>query len=109
MRSREQRLGQSLGNEDLSGFIGTARYTSATLTLTGEDKDSDVTPNNPLFGAGMGVVEVGVRYDSLTFESASKEGPRLHQPPRQTSHAQHRQHPHVLRQLDANPLGQDRR
>jgi phosphate-selective porin OprO/OprP len=74
MRSREQRLGQSLSAEDLSDFIGTAWYTSATVIFTGEDEDSDVTPNNPLFGGGIGVVKVGVRYDRLTFESASKEG-----------------------------------
>ena len=80
MRSREQRLGQSLGNEDLSDFIGTAWYTSATLILTGEDKDSDVTPNDPLFGGGIGVVELGVRYDELRFESASKEGPAFTNP-----------------------------
>jgi phosphate-selective porin OprO/OprP len=80
MRSREQRLGQSLGNEDLSDFIGTAWYTSATVILTGEDKDSDVTPNDPLFAGGIGVVELGVRYDQLTFESASKEGPAFTNP-----------------------------
>ena len=74
MQSREERRGQSNRNEDLSDFIGTAWYTSATWILTGEDKDSDVTPNDPLFGGGIGVVEIGVRYDSLTFESASKEG-----------------------------------
>ncbi len=74
MQSREERLGQSNRNEDLSDFIGTAWYTSATWILTGEDKDSDVTPNDPLFGGGIGVVEIGVRYDSLTFESASKVG-----------------------------------
>jgi len=74
MRSREQRLGQSNRNEDLSDFIGTAWYSSATWIVTGEDKDSDVTPNNPLFGGGIGVVEIGIRYDSLTFESVSKEG-----------------------------------
>ena len=74
MRSREQRLGQSNRNEDLSDFIGTAWYTSATVIVTGEDKDSDVTPNDPLFGGGIGVVELGVRYDRLRFESASKSG-----------------------------------
>lgn len=74
MQSREERLGQSNRNEDLSDFIGTAWYTSATWIVTGEDKDSDVTPNDPLFRGGIGVVEIGVRYDSLTFESASKEG-----------------------------------
>jgi phosphate-selective porin OprO/OprP len=74
MQSREERLGQSNRNEDLSDFIGSAWYTSATWILTGEDKDSDVTPNDPLFRGGIGVVELGVRYDSLTFESASKAG-----------------------------------
>lgn len=74
MRSREQRLGQSNRNEDLSDFIGTAWYTSATWIVTGEDKDSDVQPNDPLFGGGIGVVEFGVRYDRLTFESVSKSG-----------------------------------
>ena len=74
MRSSEQRLGQSNRNEDLSDFIGKAWYTSATWIATGEDKDSDVEPNNPLFGGGIGVVELGVRYDRLGFESASKDG-----------------------------------
>lgn len=80
MQSREERLGQSNRNEDLSDFIGTAWYTSATWILTGEDKDSDVTPNDPLFSGGIGVVELGVRYDRLTFESASKEGPDFTNP-----------------------------
>lgn len=74
MQSREQRLGQSNRNADLSDFIGTAWYTSATWILTGEDKDSDVTPNQPLFQGGVGTVEIGARYDELTFESASTEG-----------------------------------
>ena len=80
MRSREAREGQSNRNEDLSDFIGTAWYTSATWILTGEDKDSDVTPNDPLFRGGIGVVEVGVRYDRLTFASASTEGPSFANP-----------------------------
>ena len=48
--------------------------TSATWIATGEDKDSNVRPNHPLFRGGIGVVELGVRYDRLTFESSSKEG-----------------------------------
>jgi len=80
MRSQEERIGQSNRNEDLSDFIGTAWYTSATWIVTGEDKDSDVTPNNPLFGGGIGVVEIGVRYDQLTFESDSKDGPDFTNP-----------------------------
>jgi phosphate-selective porin len=74
MQSREQRLGQSNRNEDLSDYIGTAWYVTGTWLVTGEDKDSDVQPNRPLFKGGFGAVEVGVRYDVLTFESAGKSG-----------------------------------
>ena len=80
MQSREERKGQSNRNEDLSDFVGTAWYTSATWLLTGEDKDSDVTPRRPLFQGGWGAFEVGVRYDQLTFESADKSGPDFTNP-----------------------------
>ena len=80
MRSTEQRQGQSNRNEDLSDFIGTAWYTSATWILTGEDKDSDVTPNDPLFQGGFGLVEIGVRYDRLTFKSALETGTPFRNP-----------------------------
>jgi phosphate-selective porin OprO/OprP len=80
MQSREQRLGQSNRNEDLSDFIGTAWYASATWIITGEDKDSDVTPNNPLFQGGLGLFEIGVRYDKLTFTSANTAGTAFRNP-----------------------------
>lgn len=80
MQSREQRIGQSNRNEDLSDFIGTAWYTSATWLVTGEDKDSDVTPNEPLFQGGFGAVEIGARFDQLTFTSAGTEGPAFRNP-----------------------------
>jgi phosphate-selective porin OprO/OprP len=74
MQSREQRIGQSNRDQDLSDYIGTAWYVTGTWLITGEDKDSDVQPRRPLFKGGFGAVEVGVRYDVLTFESASKSG-----------------------------------
>ncbi len=80
MQSREERLGQSNRNQDLSDFIGTAWYTSVTWLVTGEDKDSDVQPRRPLFKGGFGAVEIGVRYDELTFESAGKTGPDFTNP-----------------------------
>lgn len=80
MRSREQRLGQSNRNQDLSDFIGTAWYTSATWILTGEDKDSDVTPDEPLFQGGFGTLEIGARYDQLAFRSAGTDGPAFTNP-----------------------------
>jgi phosphate-selective porin len=80
MQSREQRLGQSNRNEDLSDFIGTAWYTSATWIVTGEDKDSDVTPNDPLFQGGLGLFEIGARFDRLTFKSANSTGTAFRNP-----------------------------
>jgi phosphate-selective porin OprO/OprP len=74
MQSREQRIGQSNRNQDLSDFIGTGWYASATWFVTGEDKDDNINPKNPLFQGGIGAIEIGARYDQLEFTSASKTG-----------------------------------
>jgi phosphate-selective porin OprO/OprP len=74
MQSREERLGQSNRNADLSDFIGTAWYASATWFVTGEYKDSDIGIRRPLFQGGPGAIELGLRYEQLTFESAGKTG-----------------------------------
>ena len=75
MQSREQRLQQSNRNEDLSDFIATAWYSSATWLVTGEDKDSDISPNHR-----FGAIEIGVRYDRLAMKSAGTEGPAFRNP-----------------------------
>lgn len=74
MQSREQRLGQSNRNEDLSDFVGTGWYVSGTWFVTGEDKDDNVNPRNPIFQGGIGAIELGARYDELEFSSATKTG-----------------------------------
>lgn len=74
MQSREQRLGQSNRNEDLSDFLTTGWYVSGTWFITGEDKDDNINPRHPLFGGGIGAVEIGVRFDELELRSASQEG-----------------------------------
>ncbi len=74
MQSREERIGQSIRNEDLSDFVGTGWYASGTWFVTGEDKDENINPRNPLFQGGVGAVEIGARYDQLEFGSASKTG-----------------------------------
>jgi phosphate-selective porin OprO/OprP len=74
MQSREQRIGQSNRNQDLSDFIGTGWYASATWFVTGEDKDDNINPKNPLFQGGIGAIEIGARYDRLEFTSAAKTG-----------------------------------
>lgn len=72
MQTREERTGQGLGDVDLSDFIGTGWYASATWLVTGEDKDSFNGPRRPLFTEGVGAIEIGARYEKLQFESASK-------------------------------------
>ena len=74
MQSREERTGQSNRNEDLSDFIGTAFYASATWFVTGENKDENINPRKPLFRGGIGAIEIGARYDQLGFGSASTTG-----------------------------------
>jgi len=74
MQSREQRLGQSNRNADLSDFVGTGWYVSGTWFVTGEDKDDDVNPRHALFQGGVGAIEIGARYDALEFGSANKSG-----------------------------------
>lgn len=80
MQSREQRLGQSNRNEDLSDFLTTGWYVSGTWFITGEDKDDNINPRKPLFGGGIGAVEVGVRFDELEMRSASTEGAAFSNP-----------------------------
>lgn len=72
MQAREQRLGQGLGDVDLSDFLTTGWYASATWLVTGEDKNDFNGPRRPLFTEGIGAIELAARYEKLQFESASK-------------------------------------
>ncbi len=74
MQAREQRLGQSNRNQDLSDFLSTGWYVSGTWFITGEDKDDNINPRKPLFGGGIGAIELGVRFDELELSSASNDG-----------------------------------
>lgn len=80
MQAREQRKNQGLGDIDLSDVIATGWYTSATWLLTGEDKVDFNNPDHPLFDGGIGAVELGVRYETLRFESADEIGPAFTNP-----------------------------
>jgi phosphate-selective porin len=81
MRAREERKGQGLGDVDLSDFITTGWYASATWFVTGEDKDDfNGNPRRSLFTEGAGAVELGVRYEKLQFESEEKVGPAFRNP-----------------------------
>lgn len=80
MQAREERNGQGLGDIDLSDFISTGWYASATWLVTGENKEDFNNPRRPLFQGGIGAVEVAARYEKLQFESAGKTGPAFRNP-----------------------------
>jgi phosphate-selective porin len=73
-RSYEQRNHQGLLDEDLSDFTTTGWYVSGTWLLTGERKDGGVDARKPLFEKGFGAIEVGTRYETISFESVLKQG-----------------------------------
>ena len=75
IQSREDRLGQGLGNRDLSDFLGTGWYIYGYLAgdRAGQGRQHQHAP----IGAerGPGAVELALRYERLSFGSASSEGP----------------------------------
>ena len=80
MRSTDDRDGQGLGDVDLSDMIARGYYASATWVITGERKGGGIRPSRPIFQGGIGAVEVGTRFEELSFGSASKEGPAFRNP-----------------------------
>jgi len=73
-RSNEQRSRQGLLDDDLSDFVTKGWYVSGTWLVTGERKDGGVEPRKPLFQKGFGAVEVGARYDTISFGSVLNQG-----------------------------------
>jgi phosphate-selective porin OprO/OprP len=80
MQAREDRDRQGLGDVDLSDFVTTGWYANATWLVTGEDKEDFNNPRRPLFGGGVGAIELAVRHEKLWFESADKTGPAFRNP-----------------------------
>lgn len=80
MRATDDREGQGLGDVDLSDMVARGWYTSATWVLTGERKADGIRPRRPLLQGGIGAVEVGTRFEALSFGSVSQEGPAFRNP-----------------------------
>ena len=66
----DDRLGQGIGKEDLPDARARAWYVSGTWILTGENKRRPVKASRPLFGGGIGAIEVAARYERMWFDSA---------------------------------------
>jgi phosphate-selective porin OprO/OprP len=80
MRATDERNGQGLGDVDLSEMVARAWYGSATWVITGERKADGIRPRTPLFDGGIGAVEVGTRFEQLSFGSIAQEGPAFRNP-----------------------------
>jgi phosphate-selective porin len=73
-RSNEQRKHQGISDDDLSDFVTSAWYLSGTWAITGEQKEGNIEPRRPVFQGGFGAVELAVRFERISFDSAAKEG-----------------------------------
>ncbi len=75
IQTREDRLGQGLGDRDLSDVLGTGWYVSGTWIITGQDKDQNISMRRAVIRGGPGAIELAARYEVLGFGSASQDGP----------------------------------
>jgi phosphate-selective porin OprO/OprP len=76
MQAREQRLKQSIRQEDLPDLLSTGWYVFATWVVTGEKKDGGVEPRRPIkfTSLGYGALELAVRREGIQFRSDTDEG-----------------------------------
>lgn len=70
-QASDERLGQGVGDVDLSKAFGRGWYVSGSWLVTGEDNDDTVVPRRPVFGGGFGAVEIAARFERMSFGSAA--------------------------------------
>ena len=56
-----------------------AGMSSGTWFVTGQDKDDNINPRQPVFQGGIGAIELAARYEELEFGSAHQERHGVHQ------------------------------
>jgi phosphate-selective porin len=73
LQMTSERKGQGSVFDDLPSEVARGWSASATWLVTGDKKTRTIKPEHPLNHGGLGAVELGVRYDSLT---ADDDGPQ---------------------------------
>ena len=68
-----ERRGQGSVFDDLPSEVARGWSASATWLVTGDKKQRTIKPEHPLNHGGIGAVELGVRYDSLTVDDDGPE------------------------------------
>ena len=69
IRTRDQRFGQGIDNQDLPNAYAHGWYATGTWVITGERKTDSVEPRRPFLRAGIGAVEIGARVERLAASS----------------------------------------
>lgn len=74
LQAREERRRQGSTFLDLPPEQGHGWSATATYVVTGEKKQRSLKPKRPLTKGGPGLVEVGVKWDSVRFDDTSNSG-----------------------------------
>lgn len=75
IRLTDERIGQSVEDTDLSEVVAKGAYVSSTWVLTGEDKSDQLNvPDRPFLQGGVGVIELALRLERLSFGSGGATG-----------------------------------
>jgi phosphate-selective porin OprO/OprP len=69
IRTRDQRFGQGIEDEDLPDAYARGWYASVTGLVTGERKKDAVEPLRPFLRGGIGAVEIAARLERLGSSS----------------------------------------
>jgi phosphate-selective porin OprO/OprP len=69
LAARDQRQRQGLGDQDLADVVGRGWYVSATSFVLGRLTSNARGPRTPLWGGGIGAIQLAARIESLEFGS----------------------------------------
>jgi hypothetical protein len=72
IRSRDQRMGQGIDDENLPDAVARGWYVSSTWLVTGERKKDTIEPNRPFLKGGIGAVELAGRIERLGSGGAAR-------------------------------------
>ena len=69
LQARDERKHQGLRDEDLSDVLGRGWYVSATSFVIGRLKSNGTAPRTPLWGGGIGAIQLAARIEALGFDN----------------------------------------
>ena len=69
LQARDERQHQGLRDEDLSDVVGRGWYVSATSFVIGRLKSNGTAPRTPLWGGGIGAIQLAARIEALGFDN----------------------------------------